>query len=113
MKLSNEAKIGILVTAVLVILGFLTWKIGNYSFVPNGYMIKIRFQDVQGLAKNAPVTLNGFEQGRVSNVQILFDGEIPEVELTLWLKSEAKISADAQAYVRMMGFMGEKMWLLK
>lgn len=108
MKLTNEARIGILVAAVLVILGILTWKTGNYSFIPDGYLIKVHFKDVQGLAKNAPVTLNGFEQGRVNDVKIIYDGEIPQVELSLWLKSEAKVPRNAKAYVRMMGFMGEK-----
>lgn len=107
MKLTNETKIGVLVAGVLVVLAVLTWKTGNYSFIPNGYEIKIRFLDVQGLAKNAPVTLNGFEEGRVQGVKIIY-GDVPEVELTLWLKAEAKIFKNAKAHIRMMGFMGEK-----
>jgi phospholipid/cholesterol/gamma-HCH transport system substrate-binding protein len=107
MKLTNEAKIGVLVAAVFVILGVLTWKTGNFSFVPDGYEIKIQFNDVQGLSKNAPVTLNGLEEGRVKDVVIVY-GEIPQIQLTLWLKSEAKIPKGAKAYVRTMGFMGEK-----
>ncbi len=107
MKLTNEAKIGMLVAVVIVILGVLTWKTGNYSFVPDGYMIKARFSDVQGLAKNAPVTLNGLEEGRVEAVKVLY-GDVPQIELTLWLKSEAKIPQNAKASIRMMGFMGEK-----
>ncbi len=107
MKFSNEAKIGILVISVLAILGVLTWKTGNYSFVPDGYMLKAHFLDVQGISKNAPVTLNGLEEGRVNNVEVIY-GEIPKIELTLWLKSEAKIPANAKASIRTMGFMGEK-----
>ena len=107
MKLTNEAKIGILVAAVIVILGILTWKTGDYSFIPDGYELKVQFNDVQGLSKNAPVTLNGLEQGRVQNVQIIY-GEVPQIQLTLWLKSESKIPRGAKAYVRTMGFMGEK-----
>ena len=107
MKFTNEAKIGILVVAVFVILGFLTWNTGGYSFVPDGYEIKVQFSDVQGLSKNAPVTLNGLEEGRVKDVSIIY-GEIPQIQLTLWLKSEAKIPKGAKAYVRTMGFMGEK-----
>lgn len=108
MKFTNEAKIGILVCAVLLILGILTWKTGNYSFMPSGYALRVHFKDVQGLAKNAPVMLNGFEQGRVKEVKIIYDGEIPQVELILWLKSETKVPQNAKAYIRMMGFMGEK-----
>ena len=107
MKLTNEAKIGILVAAVIVILGVLTWKIGDFSFIPDGYRVKVRFSDVQGLSKNAPVTLNGLEKGRVENVQVLY-ADIPQIELTLWLKAEAKIAKNAIAAIRTMGFMGEK-----
>ncbi len=107
MKFTNEAKIGLLVTIVIVILSVLTWKTGNYSFVPDGYMIKARFSDVQGLSKNAPVTLNGLEEGRVENVKVIY-ADIPQIELTLWLKSEAKIPKNAKASIRTMGFMGEK-----
>jgi len=107
MKLTNEAKIGILVIAVIIILGVLTWKSGDYSFVPDGYEIKVHFINIQGLSKNAPVTLNGLEQGRVEDVAIIYS-EVPQVQLTLWLKSEAKIPKGATAYIRTMGFMGEK-----
>ncbi len=107
MKFTNEAKIGVMVFVVIVILSVLTWKTGNYSFVPDGYMIKARFSDVQGLAKNAPVTLNGLEEGRVENVKVIY-GDIPQIELSLWLKSEAKIPQNAKASIRTMGFMGEK-----
>ncbi len=107
MKLTNEAKIGILVAAVILILGVLTWKIGDFSFIPDGYKIKVHFVDVQGLSKNAPVTLNGLEKGRVEDVQVLY-ADIPQIELTLWLKAEAKIPKNAKASIRTMGFMGEK-----
>ncbi len=107
MKFTNETKIGILVSVVIVILSVLTWKTGNYSFVPDGYMVKARFSDVQGISKNAPVTLNGLEEGRVENVKVIY-GDIPQIELSLWLKSEAKIPQNAKASIRMMGFMGEK-----
>ena len=107
MKLTNEAKIGILVMSVFIILAVLTWRTGRYSFVPDGYMIKVNFLDVQGLSKNAPVTLNGLEEGRVKDIKVVYS-EVPQIELTLWLKSEAKIPQNAKAFIRTMGFMGEK-----
>lgn len=105
--MNNETKIGALVVGVLVILAVLTWKTGKYRFIPNGYEFKVQFKDVEGLGKNAPVTLNGFEVGRVKDVKIIY-GDIPEVELTLWLKDEARVPRGAKAHIRTMGFMGEK-----
>ena len=107
MKLTNEAKIGILVAAVLVILGILTWKAGNFDFNPQGYQVKVHFKNIDGIEKNAPVTLNGLEVGRVQDIQILYGAET-FVELTLWLKQEAKLHQGAKAFVKNMGFLGEK-----
>ena len=108
MNLSNEAKIGILVVAVLVILGVLTWKAGNFSFNPRGYQIRVQFKNIDGVEKNAPVTLNGLEVGRVQDIHILY-GEQTRVELVLWLKQEAKLHQGAKALVKNMGFLGEKL----
>lgn len=107
MSMNNESKIGVLVAVVLLILAVLTWKTGNFSFIPDGYPLKVRFADVQGLEKNAPVTLNGYEEGRVKDIHVVYD-DVPQIELSLWLKSEAKISSNAKASIRTMGFMGEK-----
>ncbi len=107
MNLSNEAKIGILVAAVLVMLGILTWKSGNFSFNPQGFEVRVHFKNIDGVEKNAPVTLNGLEVGRVQDIRLLY-GEQTRVELILWLKQEAKLHQGATAFVKNMGFLGEK-----
>lgn len=107
MKINNEMKIGILVTAVLVILAALTWKTGNFDFSIKGYEMRVQFKDVDGVSLNAPVTLNGLEVGRVKDVQILY-GEVTRVELTLWLDEGTKIDKGIKAYIKSMGFLGEK-----
>jgi len=107
MKISNEAKIGVLVVIVLAILGALTWKAGNFDFNPKGYELKARFHNIEGVELNSPVTVNGFEVGRVTDIKIVY-GEKTFVELTLWLDQEAKIHKGAVALVKQMGFLGEK-----
>lgn len=107
MKINNEMKIGILVTAVLMILAALTWKTGNFDFSIKGYEMRVQFKDVDGVSLNAPVTLNGLEVGRVKDVQILY-GEVTRVELTLWLDEGTKIDKGIKAYIKSMGFLGEK-----
>jgi phospholipid/cholesterol/gamma-HCH transport system substrate-binding protein len=107
MKLNNETKIGILVVVVLMILAVITWKTGDFNFAPDGYMVKVHFQNIEGVELNAPVTLNGLEVGRVRDIRIIY-GDTTIVELTLWLKASARLHKGAKAYVKNMGFLGEK-----
>lgn len=107
MKINNETKIGILVVMTLLMLGWLTWKAGNYDFTVKGYELKVRFSDIDGVELNSPVTLNGLEVGRVKDIHILY-GEETKIELSLWLKGHARIREGVVARVKNMGFMGEK-----
>ncbi len=107
MQLNNETKIGVLVVLVLGILGVLTWKAGNYDFRAQGYHVKVQFSNIEGVDKNAPVTVNGFEVGRVQDIQIVY-GEKTYVELVLYLDTKAKIHKGATAFIKQMGFLGEK-----
>ncbi len=107
MKLNNETIIGILVTVVALILVILTWKAGDFRVSVEGYEVKVQFNNIDGVEKNAPVTLNGLEVGRVKDILILY-GEKTRVELTLWLDKTARLHKGAKAYVKNMGFLGEK-----
>jgi phospholipid/cholesterol/gamma-HCH transport system substrate-binding protein len=107
MKMNNETKIGILVAGVLVILGVLHWKAGGFEFKKDGYRIKVYFRDIDGVAMNAPVMLNGFEVGRVEDIQFIY-GEKTHVELTLWMEATARVQGGAKAVVKTLGFLGEK-----
>ncbi|MCK5579930.1 MAG: MCE family protein [Candidatus Omnitrophica bacterium] len=107
MKINNETKIGILVVVVAVILFSMTWKAGDFQFSKEGYMIKVHFKNSDGVELNAPVTLNGLEVGRVEDIRILYGAET-KVELTLCLGANAKVHRGAKAYVKNMGFLGEK-----
>ncbi|MDP2652797.1 MAG: MlaD family protein [Candidatus Omnitrophota bacterium] len=107
MKLTNEMKIGVLVAVVAVLLAFLTWKAGNFKVMVGGYAIKVRFQNIEGVETNAPVRLNGLEVGRVQEIDILYEA-VPKVEVTLWIQGDVQVPKGVKAYVKNMGFMGEK-----
>lgn len=107
MKLTNELKIGIMVTAVVVALAVLTVKTGDFKFRPTGYELKVYFYNIDGVNSNAPVRLNGMEVGLVKNMQILY-GEDSKMELTLWMNEDTKVHEGAKAYVKNMGLFGEK-----
>ena len=107
MKITNEMKIGILVTAVVAALLILTFQVGDFNFSKKGYEIKVYFQRIEGIELNAPVRLNGLEVGSVRNIKIVYADDT-KMELTLWLEDNAKLREGTQAYVKNMGLLGEK-----
>ena len=107
MKFNNETKIGILVVAVLCLLAYLTVRTKDFNFSEKGYEMKAHFLNVDGVDIDAPVMLNGFEVGHVKDIQIIYEDQTI-MELTLWIKEEAKIRQGAKAYVKNMGLLGEK-----
>ena len=107
MKLTNEARIGIMVAAVAVALIYLTIRTGHYDFRPQGYEVKVYFHNIEGVDKNAPVRLNGLEIGKVKDIRIIY-GEDERMELALWINPDAKMHEGSRAYVKNMGLFGEK-----
>lgn len=105
--MNNETKIGILVVFVLALLIVITVRAGDFHLAQQGYTIKVLFQNIDGVELNSPVMLNGLEVGRVTGIEIHY-GEVPKMELTLWIKDGVKVSRGVQALVKNMGFMGEK-----
>ena len=73
MKLSKEAKVGLLVVIASTILytGFNFLKGKDYFSSSNIYYIK--YSDVDGLTKSNSITLNGFAIGRVDNIELMHD----------------------------------------
>ncbi len=108
MKMTNEKKIGIMVFTVIVLLAVLTIKTGNFNLSTKGYTVKALFKNIDGANLNSPVMFNGFEVGIVDDIQIKDDdGEI-KMELLLWVSDKVKLRVGSQAYVKNLGFMGEK-----
>ncbi len=108
MKMNNETKIGLMVCIVIASLAVLTVKTGNFNLSTEGYIIKASFDNIDGVNLNSPVMFNGFEVGVVEDVTIRDEGDDIKMELTLWVSDQAKLRQGAKAYVKNLGFMGEK-----
>ena len=108
MKLNNETKIGLMVCAVIALLAVLTVKTGNFTLSNRGYTVKVHFQNVDGVNLNSPVMFNGFEVGIVEDIQIKESDADTKMELTLSIDEDAKLRQGAKAYIKNLGFMGEK-----
>lgn len=106
-KMSNEAKTGILVLVCLIVLGGLLLKVGNFGFFKKGYTIRSQFHYTAGVKKHAPVRLSGVDVGEVSDL-VLHYGDETLIETVLKIDEGVKIRKDSKAMVTTLGLMGEK-----
>lgn len=68
MKISNEAKIGLMGTAALIVLFLGINFLKGMSLFSTESIYYIQFKNAKGLSKNSTVYADGFNIGRVSNV---------------------------------------------
>lgn len=108
MKMNNETKIGLMISLVIILLATLTIKTGKFNFSTKGYTVKVQFQNVDGVNLSSPVMFNGFEVGMVEDIVIKETDGDTKIELILWLNEKAKLREGAKAYIKNLGFMGEK-----
>ena len=104
---ASEIRSGFLVTASVVCLLVLLFLAGKSQLFKNTYQVRILFNFVSGLAKNAPVHFAGHEVGTVSDVRLSSEEE-GQVVVTATIAKEARLRKDSQAFIDLLGFMGEK-----
>ena len=106
MKVRNEVKVGILavIATILLIWGFNFLK-GKNVF-SSDIVIYATFKTVDGLNIAAPVTLNGYQIGAVTNIGPTEDYSGVKVEMNV--KSDASIPKDALALLVQPSVMGGK-----
>lgn len=106
LKLSREIK-----TAVLVIASILLF-IWGYSFLKgkelfaNYKTFYVEYDNVEGLAKSAPVTLNGLTIGKVNDIKI--EESTGKLIVELQITSDFPISATSKAVLYEPGLIGGK-----
>lgn len=106
-RMTNEAKTGLIVLVCVVALIALLLKVGNFKFFQNGYTVKSQFHFTAGVKKHAPVRLSGVDVGEVKDIKLIYGNETL-IELDIWLQEGVKLRADSKAYVTTLGLMGEK-----
>jgi phospholipid/cholesterol/gamma-HCH transport system substrate-binding protein len=102
----TEAKVGIFVLAALLLLGYMSLKVGKFTLFSsqNTFPVKAEFTSVSGLAENGPVEIAGVEVGRIKDIHLI-DGK---AMVNLMLRSGLGLHEDAVARVRTKGMLGEK-----
>lgn len=111
MKISKEVKVGILgiIGLVLLYYGFNFLKGSDIFSSTKDY--HLTFKDVMGLEVSNTVTYNGVVVGRVSSVTP--DYENDQVNVTVSLKKEVKITDKSDILLADAGLVGGKMLILR
>ncbi len=107
-RLMSNIKLGLFVIAGLLVLVVLLYMIGkNRSLFGSTYVLKARFENVQGLVAGNNVRFSGIQAGTVKRVNILSDTVI---ELTMIIDTKLKpiIRKNAIVSIGTDGFVGNK-----
>ncbi len=105
MKISNETKVAIL---AVVAIGLAIW---GYNFIRGKNIIKqsliyyVEYDEVNMLNISAPVVINGFKVGFVSDI-FLKPEDAKKVVVQLDLRKEINIPPDTRAVLKSTGIMG-------
>ena len=107
-RIINNVKLGIFVIAGLLFLVLLLYMIGkNQNLFSSNYILKARFENVQGLKPGNNVRYSGIEVGTVKKIKFLNDTLI-EVSMLIDTKMKGIIRKNAVASIGTDGFVGNK-----
>ena len=107
-KLINNVKLGAFVLGGLLFLVLLLYMIGkNRNLFGDTYVLKARFQHVQGLVAGNNVRYSGIQAGTVKKIYLLNDTLI-EVVMVVDRNLQAVIRKSALVSIGTEGFVGNK-----
>jgi phospholipid/cholesterol/gamma-HCH transport system substrate-binding protein len=107
-KWGPEAKVGIFVLLALLLLGYMSLKLGGFSiFRPKEVKEYARFKTVSGLPVGSMVEMAGVRVGRVSNVKLADH----QAEIEMSLKPGLGLHEDAKVAIRTRGLVGGEIYL--
>ena len=103
--ISAELKVGVLVLVGIIILFYMSFRIGKYGvFREEGYEIVVSIGNASGLDIKTPVQIAGVEIGKVRKITL----EDYKANATLIIKEGVKIPTDSTVAVRSQGVLGDK-----
>jgi len=104
MKLTDEAKVGIVVglAIALFVAGMISF--GGFHLRKSGYVLNIRFQDATGLEKGDPIAFSGVRVGNVRKMWL----EEGKVIVSVWVDSRYRFPRDSVISIGLLTLMGDK-----
>jgi len=103
--ISPELKVGILVLIGIVILFYMSFRIGKFGvFREAGYDVIVFFDNASGLDPKSPVQIAGVQVGKVRKIKL--DGY--KAMATLVIKDNVNIPVDSKIAIKTQGVLGDK-----
>jgi len=103
--ISTEAKVGLFILIALVILGYMSFQVGEYGFgLKKGYLVQAVFDNVSGLEKDASVVIAGVEVGRVEGISLLQGKAL----VLMRILPEVRLERDSSISIKTHGVLGDK-----
>ncbi len=104
-RMSPEAKVGLLVLAGLLLLVYMSFKVGKIGFgAGGGYTVSLELDNAAGLAREGEVLVAGIPVGLVEDIELRGGRAI----LLLRLRDDVQLPADSTGSLRTHGVLGEK-----
>jgi len=104
-KISKEAKIGVIVLVTLVGFFILFNFLKGKNLFTSGRIYKVHYENVNGLAPSKPVTVNGLRVGRVEEIKILEDKVPVHFEVVISVEKDIEFSKETVAEIYEPGIM--------
>jgi phospholipid/cholesterol/gamma-HCH transport system substrate-binding protein len=106
-KYTIETVVGIFVVVGLILVGYMTIKLGHVSLLgDDNYSLIARFNSVTGLRVGNPVEILGIQVGKVN--LITMDQKNQKAIVEIKLKKDINIYDDAIASIKTEGLIGDK-----
>lgn len=103
--LSSEVKVGILVLVSVIVLFYMSFRIGKFGvFREGGYNLNVVFKSAAGIDPKTPVELAGVEIGKVSRV--ILEGY--KAKIILMIQDGVQVPVDSKIHVKSQGVLGDK-----
>ena len=102
---SSEAKVGLFVLIGLIVLGYMSFQVGQRGFgFKKGYLVEVEFDNAAGLTADASVQIAGVEIGRVDSIRL----KNGKAVVTLRIPQDVKLEKDVSAAIKTHGILGDK-----
>ncbi len=102
---STELKVGIFAIIVIMVLSYITFKVGSLPLIwEKGYRLYADFDDISGLDEQSRIKIAGVETGIVEKINL----QEGRARITLLIEPDIKIYKNAIASLRMSGLLGDR-----
>ena len=105
MRLSAEARVGLVVVAGIVLLTYMTFAVSGWRWgTQKGYLLYAVFRSVAGLDAKSTVKLAGVEVGKVEEIRL----QDNKARVTFRLQPDIQVRRGSRGAIRASGLLGEK-----